>query len=392
MVHTANCFDGVDFGNGEASDKDTFDDRVRWVKAHIKDLRKISEDPYANNLWMDNETTKKNPSFQRLAAAVDLVNALDTGYSSLPVQLDGSCNGSQHWSAIMRDPKIGELVNVSPTEKPGDLYQHVADIGTAICEAGGSEWKEIFYEHWDHRIPRKVFKRSTMCDAYGITDHGIRRYSRDEGHLEWVGDDPVKMVQAVNELALVIRHALDGAMESSNAGKIFLQDLVDICAGFNRHAVWYTPTGFKVTNRYTKAESKIAKSSFYRNRNGVRLNISTIEDTDEINKDFAIQAIPPNFIHSIDAAHMMLVILSIAEAGVQRFSMIHDSFGCPCNDVPIMREAINRNFYEIHKGNLLEQFKEDIEDAVIKQPIARSLPERGELDIRGVLDSDYLFG
>jgi DNA-directed RNA polymerase len=392
MVHTANCFDGVDFGNGEASDKDTFDDRVRWVKANIKDLRKISEDPYANNTWMDNKTTKKNPSFQRLAAAVDLVHALDTGYSSLPVQLDGSCNGSQHWSAIMRDPKIGELVNVSPTDKPGDLYQHVADIGTAICAAGGSEWKEIFYEHWDHRIPRKVFKRSTMCDAYGITDHGIRRYSRDEGHLEWVEDDPVKKVQAVNELALVIRHALDGAMESSNAGKIFLQEIVEICAGLERHARWYTPTGFEVTNRYTKAESKIAKSTFYRNRNGVRLNISTVEDTDEVNKDFAIQAIPPNFIHSIDAAHMMLVILDMASNGVSKFSMIHDSFGCPCNDVPIMREAINRKFYEIHKENLLESFKKDIEDAVIKQPIARELPQRGELDIRGALKSDYLFG
>ncbi len=411
MVHTANCFDGVDFGNGEASDKDTFDDRVRWVKANIKDLRKISEDPYANNLWMDNETTKKNPSFQRLAAALDLVNALDTGYSSLPVQLDGSCNGSQHWSAIMRDPKIGELVNVTPTVKPGDLYQHVADIGTNICAEGGSEWKDIFYEHWDHRIPRKVFKRSTMCDAYGITDHGIRRYSRDEGHLQWVGDDPVKMVQAVNELALVIRHALDGAMESSNAGKIFLQDIVDICAGHNRHAVWHTPTGFKAVNRYTVGAIRVAQSQLYRNRTlGVEenresisdidvrveghktLDMNYVQDTNNVNKDFAIQAIPPNFIHSIDAAHMMLVILSMAELGVMRFSMIHDSFGCPCNDVPIMREAINRNFYEIHKENLLDQFKKDIEDAVIKQPIARELPNRGDLDIGSVLDSDYLFG
>ena len=395
MVHTANCFDGVDFGNGEASDKDTFDDRVRWVKANIKDLRKISEDPYANNMWMDNKTTKKNPSFQRLAAAVDLVHALDTGYSSLPVQLDGSCNGSQHWSAIMRDPKIGELVNVTPTDKPGDLYQHVADIGTAICAAGGSEWKEIFHEHWDHRIPRKVFKRSTMCDAYGITDHGIRRYSRDEGHLEWVGDDPVKMVQAVNELALVIRHALDGAMESSNAGKIFLQELVEICAGFNRHAKWTTPSGFVAINRYTKPEVVLTQTSFFRNRQGYdtsTLNIDTVVDTNEVNKDFAIQAIPPNFIHSIDAAHMMLVILDMSSNGVSKFSMIHDSFGCPCNDVPIMREAINRKFYEIHKGNLLESFKKDIEDAVIKQPIARELPQRGELDIRGALESDYLFG
>ncbi len=387
MVHTANCFDGVDFGNGPASDKDTFDDRVRWVKSNINYLRKISEDPYGNSLWMDNETTKKNTSFQRLAAAFGFIEALDTGLSSLPVQLDGSCNGSQHWSAIMRDQKIAELVNVTSTDKPGDLYQYVADIATDIVSKGQSTWHQIFYEHWEGNIPRKVLKRSTMCDAYGITDHGIRRYVREEGHIKWV-EDNVGRVRAQNELATVIRNALDGAMESSNWGKEYLQNMCRLCSAANRHASWVTPNGFRVVNRYTVADPKIMHTQFYLKN---QLTIRYTRDTDDPNADFAAQAIPPNFIHSLDAAHMSLVVNHMSDQGVTSFSMIHDSFGCHCNRVPLMRQVINETFYEIHKKDQLEVFHGYIED-VLKQPVATQLPKRGDLDIEGVLGSDYLFG
>ena len=386
MVHVANCFDGVDFGNGEASDKASFDDRVRWVKANLDDIKAIAQDPYTNTMWMDNDTIKKNPSFQRLAAAIDLANALETGFSQIPVQLDGSCNGSQHWSAIMRDEDLAAKVNVSPTEKPGDLYQLVADTATAICEEGNTKWQEIFYEHWEQSIPRKVVKRSTMCDAYGITDHGIRRYCREEGHLEWI-DDGSQKTQAVNELATVIRQALDGALQTANAGKIFLQDLTELCVAHGKHASWVTPTGFRVVNRYTLDKVKVLDTHLYRNS---RLQLSIVEDTKDPALNLAVQAVPPNYIHSIDAAHMIKTINRMEEDGVPSYSMIHDSFGCHCSYVPFMREALTETFYEIHKEPLLEKFKQDIEDVV--GPFTRELPTKGSFDIELVRDSEYLFG
>lgn len=386
MVHVANCFDGVDFGSGPASDKVSFDDRVLWVKAHIKNFQAIAEDPYTNTLWMDNETTKKNPSFQRLAACFDLVQALSTGYSNIPVQLDGSCNGSQHWAAIMRDEDLATKVNVAPTEKPGDLYQLVADVATNLCKEAKTKWQEIFYEHWEQSIPRKVVKRSTMCDAYGITDHGIRRYCREEGHLEWVIEGTDK-TQAVNELAAVIREALNGALQSANTGKIFLQDLTEICVAHGKHASWITPTGFRVVNRYTLDKVKVLDTHLYRNS---RLQLSMVEDTKDPALNLAIQAIPPNYIHSIDAAHLMKTINSMSHKGVPSFSMIHDSSGCHCSFVPVMRKALTETFYEIHKQPLLEKFKEDIEDVV--GPIGRNLPKKGDFFIERVREAEYLFG
>tara|TARA_B100001093_G_scaffold152768_1_gene145475 strand:- start:28119 stop:30554 length:2436 start_codon:yes stop_codon:yes gene_type:complete len=386
MVHVANCFDGVDFGKGPSSDKVSFDNRVLWVKNNIDDIKAIAEDPHTNTIWMDNETTKKNPSFQRLASAFGLVEALDTGYSRLPVQLDGSCNGSQHWSAIMRDTDLAKQVNVAPTDIPGDLYQLVANVATNFCKEGNTKWQEIFYEHWNSQIPRKVVKRSTMCDAYGITDHGIRRYCREEGHLSWV-EDPSDKTQAINELSVIIRDSLDGALQSANQGKIFLQDLTEICAGYGKHASWITPTGFKVINRYTQERIKVLDTHLYRNS---RLQLSTVEDTKNPSVLSAVQAIPPNYIHSIDAAHMMLTVLQMHLSNIPSFSMIHDSFGCHCSYVPLMREALVNTFYEIHKEPLLKKFKDDIENVV--GPVARNLPERGTFDIEDVRQSVYLFG
>lgn len=386
MVHVANCCDGMSFDGDKVSDKDTFDNRVRWVKRQEKNLRKIFEDPYTETSWMDNETKKKNPSFQRLAAIFDFITAIDTGYSSIPVQLDGSCNGSQHWSAIMRDADLAAKVNVAPTDKPGDLYQLVADTATEICGEGKTKWHEIFYEHWEQSIPRKVVKRSTMCDAYGITDHGIRRYCREEGHLEWVEDGTDK-TQAVNELASIIRQALDGALQSANTGKVFLQDLTELCVAHGKHASWITPTGFRVVNRYTLDRVKVLDTHLYRNS---RLQLSTVEDTKDPALNLAVQAVPPNYIHSIDAAHMMKTINRMDQEGVPSYSMIHDSFGCHCSFVPIMREALTETFYEIQQEPLLKRFKEDIEDVV--GPIGLKVPDQGTFDISLVRDSEYLFG
>ena len=85
------------------------------------------EDPFENKEWVSDKV-KKNPSFQRLAAVFDLMR--DDGMTQIPVNMDGKCNGSQHWSAIMGDELIALLTNVLPSEEPQDLYQYVANKTT----------------------------------------------------------------------------------------------------------------------------------------------------------------------------------------------------------------------------------------------------------------------
>ena len=55
--------------------------------------------------------------------------------SGLPVQMDGSCNGLQHYAALGRDVEGAFQVNVSPSDRPQDVYSAVCDIVASAITA-----------------------------------------------------------------------------------------------------------------------------------------------------------------------------------------------------------------------------------------------------------------
>lgn len=70
--------------------------------------------------------------FQFLAAAIELKQALAHPdprqyLSSVPVHMDGSCNGLQHYAALARDLHGGTAVNLVPADRPQDVYTGIAD-------------------------------------------------------------------------------------------------------------------------------------------------------------------------------------------------------------------------------------------------------------------------
>lgn len=51
--------------------------------------------------------------------------------SSLPVHVDGSCNGLQHYAALARDRSIARSVNLEPGDRVSDAY---SDVAAAVRE------------------------------------------------------------------------------------------------------------------------------------------------------------------------------------------------------------------------------------------------------------------
>jgi DNA-directed RNA polymerase len=64
-------------------------------------------------------------------------------------------------------------------------------------------------------------------------------------------------------------------------------------------------------------------------------------------------AFAPNFVHSLDATHMMLTALKCAERGIP-FAAVHDSYWCPASDVDTMREIRAATFQEVHREPRLD--------------------------------------
>ena len=116
----------------------------------------------------------------------------------------------------------------------------------------------------------------------------------------------------------------------------------------------------------------------------------------EFDHSAAMSATPPNFVHSLDAAHMSMVIDRMVDNGIEFFSMIHDSYGVLANSIPMLREVTKETFYEIRQIDQLSVLRECAEaivgDRLPEEHPANQFDKRGQLDIRDVLDSDYLFG
>ena len=371
-IHLANLFD---------QDKLPFDQRVKWVDDNWEMINAIAENPYDNREWID-DSVKKNKSFQRLASILDITR--DDNLTFVPVQIDGKCNGNQHWSAIVGDTGIAELTGVIPADEPHDLYQYVADKTTDYClrATDPSGWLKQFMDYWGNNIDRKVTKRPTMCEPYGITFYGIQRYIKEEGHLDWLPKE--KKGGAIVELARAIKASLDTSLSGPNTGKQYLKDVVEVANDLNKHVVWTTPSGFKVVHYYNKQQKRRSLAALFN-----RKELTFYVRTDDVNAREALQAISPNFIHSIDAAHMFMTLDKISFYGIIHFSMIHDSYGCHANYVDLMRNCLREEFLNIHSENLLEKFKREVENqlgVMLPDP-----PIRGELELEEVLESDYFF-
>lgn len=373
-VHVANLWD---------QDKQDFDDRVKWVDAHLEMLYAIATDPIGHRGAWVSDKKKKNPSFQRLAAAMDLIKSIDHGITEIPVQLDGSCNGAQHWAAMMHDPVLAEKVNLIRRKLPGDLYQEVANKCTEICKSSPNVWRETFLSYWGGKIDRAITKRSTMCDPYGITFYGINTYCRTEGNLDWVQAD--KLPEAATELATVIDMALKDTLVEPNKGKDWLKELAIIASKRGVHLSWYTPTGFKVDHRYYRSVERPSFAGLFK----ARLFFDSFDPTTISGQD-ALLAVSPNFTHSVDAAHMTFVLCVCNDRGINQFAMIHDSYGVPSPDVHLLRSAIVEEFVRLHSMDPLQMIKDHME-VILKRELP-DLPERGTFDLSQALEANHMFG
>ena len=383
----------VNLANLMGVDKVSFDERVKYVDVHMEDWRAVVADPEGTtDIWED-DAPKKNASFQRLAAIFDLISAIDTGKSGVPVQIDGSCNGIQHWAAMTRDEVIGPEVNLTPSDKPADVYQLVADGCTEMCVDEPSDWRSHFLEHYEGCIPRKVVKRSVMCDPYGISDYSVRQYVMQEKHLDWCKDKGFNMSAAANEMGTLICASKERLMNNCNHGKLYVQLLCGWVGGeVDEPMSWQTPSGFLVINKYNPKVLKESAVSLWDKNFKLKFGYFS----NEYDCDQALTAMPPNFVHSLDAAHMSLVVDRLSGMGIEFFSMIHDSYGVMAPYVPMLREVTKETFHEIHSIDRLSELKARAEDIVGKalpeQHPARQHEQRGTLDIGLVVQSEYLFG
>ena len=421
-------------------DKMTLTDREMWTWKNLTEIVEIGRE----RVFYDCE---KPVLF--LACAMEwhkyIVSQVEDRpfYSGLPIPVDGSNNGWQHLAAMSRDHQAGALVGLTDTEVPNDFYVETAKAMMKL-EQDFFKKAKMPMKH----IRNGLSKRGSMTRAYSAGQAKIADSMYQDcyaaGYDEMYGIDMLtcdqlskSLVDAIDEvcpgpmsvmkyLQEVIQHELGNyaqfdvktnkkvnsdivrnllkeqktlrAKPATKMTEAELDQLNAVAISLKRYerrlvsgcgstvATWITPSGFPVfydapymredgCRGYIKGVNKINK---------INHTVKLTTDTPDI-KSYA-SGIAPNFVHSMDAAHMMMVIL---EQGGP-FGAIHDSFSVHADDVDRLVTNIKDTFIDIYD---VEDFLAEATEWILRDPEGFNEPQPmyGALDVKEIRQAPYFF-
>lgn len=409
----------IHLANVAGYDKASLQEREDFTMAHLKQIRESARTPFEGERWW----LKSEDAWQTLAACCELTNALDCPdptkfISHLPIHQDGTCNGLQHYAALGGDTAGAMHVNLEPGDRPADVYSGVAAGVAEEVEADAAAGHPVA-KILSGRISRKVVKQPVMTNVYGVTRYGARAQVRkqiedifpevnqfaDVNHgvlsgyvvgkifkklgsmftgaqaiqrwLEECADrismcllpeqveklvtqynskypDPVKSAKQSKVKSQKSKSAEQKGTELAKTSKAVAGDSKGTAPLFKTTVVWTTPLRLPVVQPYRSTFARHVKSQL------ATLLIHEPRLWDPVNKRKQLQAFPPNFIHSLDATHMLISAKKCADNGLT-FASVHDSFWTHACDVGTMSHILRDAFVAMHSEDIIGRVSEEFQ-------------------------------
>lgn len=399
---------------GIALDKKPFCERVATVLSDefTEMVRAITEDPINCTLWCDADKPWQflNWCFEW----ADLLDWMESGKSDiefishLPIAMDGSCSGTQHYSMILKDEVSGALVNLTRQERPQDIYGATAELFkkklSVIMDSEEAELNEqLMATEWMLHANRNLCKPPVMTLVYGSSQMTCRKttgqylydvQAKEDKAARASGRDSKKKhnfesnSDAAGFASPLIWEAVSHVQRSAKVGMKFIKQVATFCCKNGINMQWRTQTGFVVTQEIFQTKAKRVNTVMFGNT-----KVTLREETNELDANKMRSSSAPNFIHSMDASHLLLTVWSIlVKHGLSSMAVIHDSFGVHACDTELLRKVLLEELVDMYTNvNVLEELVVYNEDRVMKCADLE-LPELGNLDYDEVLEAAYAFG
>lgn len=415
-IHGANCLGSYE---GRKVSKMALVERKALTFGLSKMICRAGSDPLGTVSWW---SAAEKP-LQFLAFCFEwrnLVLANDAGkefVSTLPISMDGSCNGIQHFSALLLDELGGAAVNLVPQEQPQDIYTLVAEAVIRNLTRAASDGDELA-ALWlglhakTGIIDRKLTKRPTMTFGYGSKQFGFKEQIAEYvGGLDAYNDVLLHFTRAESvggkeNHETIVRHfvqlhpayallsrmvwlALGETVVAAFVGMDWMQKATRGITARNKQVEWTVPlTGFPVRQEYFVMERQKVNTILA----GSVIYPRVYNATERINTRKQANAVAPNFIHSLDAAALMLTVTAAFAEGVESFSMIHDSYGTLAGDCSVLARCCRQSFVRLYQSqNVVQDLYEQLKGQWEKPTDCPEPPRKGQLDVSMVLGSTYFF-
>jgi DNA-directed RNA polymerase len=409
-------------GDFDKVSKRSFEERVQWVHDNEEMVFSIGRDPRADLRWCE-----ADKPFSFYAACLEYAAAHccedpESFISHLPVAVDGSNSGVQHFSAALRAEE-GAHVNLVPADQPRDLYQAVAD--RVIEAAKTSEEPEA--KRWlEFGLGRTTVKRNVMTFGYSSKRFGFQQQIMEdlmdplnievlEGRRE---ANPLSIENdegraCAKWLAGAVWNSVIGVLPATRAGMDFLISLAGLLGHEGKPLIWRTPDGLPVVNQYleernNKIELFLFDQTLRVDTAGLKdkvledgtvlkrtcASVMAPKDGHTVNKNASKNAVAPNVIHSMDATHLRAVVRQAHADGIGSVLLIHDSFATHASELDGFAATVRKTFVEQYRSfDLFEELAHSAEVSLSVKGQAKlpPLPQKGNLALERVVESVYSF-
>lgn len=236
------------------------------------------------------------------------------------------------------------------------------------------------------KVTRKVVKQTVMTTVYGVTFIGAKK--QIEKQLKERGDIPAEHLYSTSLfLGRIVLESIGDVFKGATAIQTWLNRSARLIAksippsrigsamqaqrAISRKAalkpqansksripkeqmtsvIWTTPLGLPVVQPYRKPKKKQVATALQ--------TVFIIDPSVPAEVDARAQAtaFPPNFIHSLDATHMMMTALACKDKIA--FASVHDSYWTHASSVDEMSVILRDTFIELHSQDILGKLREE---------------------------------
>lgn len=293
-----------------------------------------------------------------------------------PILFDASCSGIQHISALTLDKNLAVYSNVftenlnPAAEIPEDFYKFALGLITEkLLTSDKPNIKNI-------KLKRNLIKRTVMTIPYNISLSGIGEQLEEHFKKLYKNNKYEYIIPA--ELALngisfsltskefgiftkLIYDVLTKDIPSLKTLTKYFSNIITILNTLNLSINWVTPAGLNINYQQIKFNSKAIKNNLIPGSKAITIAIPT----DKIDKVKMLRSFMPNFIHSLDASNVHILINYLSKENNISYYTIHDCFASTPNKIGIVEKTVKKAFIYIYfkdEGYLLKTHKKILKE------------------------------
>ena len=228
-----------------------------------------------------------------------------------------------------------------------------------------------------------------MTTPYGVSRDGMKEQLLTELNPKDYTFVDTSFARMCVYLADRNREGIEKVVVASKNAMDFLKEIARVANKEDKAIFWTTPSGFLVRQRYLKFASKRVDTFW----GGTRIRLNVGEETSKIDHTKTVNGQSPNYVHSMDASHLVLTVDACLDKGVENFGMIHDSFATHAGNTDKLRDTLREEFVKMYSENQLARFRDEIASQLSPKNAEKlpEIPKQGNLDITKVLNSTYFF-